>query len=46
MFGYGKKSDFTNNPELAANPGPVYHLSGFCDKFTNTKMKNLGKAWK
>lgn len=45
-FGLGRKSDFTDNPELASTPGPIYSLSGFCDRFSNTKLKNLGKAWK
>lgn len=45
-FGYGKKIDFTQNPELASNPGPVYQLSGFCDKYTKTKFKNLGKKFR
>lgn len=44
-FGYGRKTDFTDNPEFAANPGPVYKLSGFCDKYTKTKYKNLGKKF-
>ena len=44
-FGYGKKSDFTNNPEFAATPGPIYKLSGFCDKYNNTKQKMVGKKY-
>ena len=46
MFGYGKKSDFTNNPEVFSNPGPIYNLSGFCDKYTKAKVKNLGVKYR
>ncbi len=45
-FGVGKKSDFTNNPEHFSNPGPIYNLPGFCDKFMTLKIKNLGTSWK
>lgn len=45
-FGVGKKSDFTYNPEMAANPSALYNLGGFCDKFMNVKIKNLGKSWR
>ena len=44
-FGYGNKSDFTRNPELAGTPGPIYSLSGFCDKYNKTKQKNLGTKY-
>ena len=45
-FGVGKKSDFTNNPELAATPSAIYNIAGFCDKFMALKIKNLGRSWK
>ena len=40
-IGVGHKTDFTK--ESRGQPGPIYQLSGFTDKFTETKVKNIGR---
>ena len=40
-FGYGHKTDFT--VEKRDYPGPIYNLSGFTDRFTETKINRIGE---
>lgn len=42
-IGIGKRFDFTKNNEMTSIPGPIYNISGFCEKFKVMQSKNFPK---